>query len=290
VKPPPFDYVAPESLEEALDVLAERGDDAKVLAGGQSLVPVLNFRLAYPAILVDLNGIRDLEWIAEEGKGLRFGALARHAALERDPRVAPRDPLLAETVPWIAHPQIRNRGTIGGSLAHADPAAELPVWAVARRARFKLARKGGARWVEATDFFIGLMTTALAAEELLTEIEVPPLAPGTGWAFEEFARRHGDYALLGVAALVTLDGERCREARLVFLGGGEVPREAPEAARLLESQGLTDDAIADAAELAVTREIEPSPDIHATAAYKRQLARVLTRRALTSARERARKS
>jgi CO/xanthine dehydrogenase FAD-binding subunit len=287
VKPPPFDYLAPQSLEEALEVLAERGLDAKVLAGGQSLVPLLNFRLAHPAVLVDLNGIAALERLEESGRGLRLGALVRHATLERDARVADRDPLLAETVPWIAHPQIRNRGTVGGSLAHADPAAELPVWAVARRARFKLARRGGERWVEAGDFFVGLMSTALAPEELLTEVEVPPLAPHTGWAFEEFARRHGDYALMGVAALVTLDGGRCTAARLVYLGGGEVPREAPEAARLLESEGLSESSIAAAAELAANREIEPSPDIHATVAYKRHLAGVLTRRALSRARDRA---
>jgi CO/xanthine dehydrogenase FAD-binding subunit len=287
VKPPPFDYQAPDTLEEALDALAEYGYDAKILAGGQSLIPVLNFRLAQPAVLVDVNRIDGLERIEVEEGRLRFGALVRQAALERDPQVAHHDPLLAEIVPWVAHPQIRNRGTLGGSLAHADPAAELPVWALARDARLKLERRGGERWVDAAEFYVGLMTTVLEPQEMVTEIEVPALAAGAGWAFEEFARRHGDYALMGVSALVELEGGRCRSARLVYLSAGEVPRPAPEACRLLESEGWSEAAIERAATHAAETEIDPSPDIHASVAFKRHLAVVLTRRALRRAGARA---
>lgn len=287
MKPPPFDYQAPETLEEALDALAEHGYDAKILAGGQSLIPVLNFRLAQPAVLVDVNRIDGLGGVEEADGRLRFGTLVRQAALERDPRVARHDPLLAEIVPWVAHPQIRNRGTLGGSLAHADPAAELPVWALARGARLKLERRGGERWVEAADFYVGLMTTVLEPQEMVTEIEVPAMEPGAGWAFEEFARRHGDYALMGVAALVALEGGRCRSARLVYLAAGEVPRPAPEACGLLEGEGWTEASIDRAATHAAEHEIDPSPDIHASVAFKRHLAVVLTRRALRRAGERA---
>lgn len=287
MKPPPFDYQAPETLEEALDALAEHGYDAKILAGGQSLIPVLNFRLAQPAVLVDVNRIAGLERIEVEDGRLRFGTLVRQAALERDPQVARHDPLLAEIVPWVAHPQIRNRGTLGGSLAHADPAAELPVWALARGARLKVARRGGERWVEAADFYVGLMTTVLEPQEMVTEIEVPAMAPGAGWAFEEFARRHGDYALMGVAALVELEAGRCRSARLVYLAAGEVPRLAPEACGLLEGEAWSEAAIERVATHAAEKEIDPSPDIHASIAFKRHLAVVLTRRALRRAGERA---
>ncbi len=289
MKPPPFDYVAPGTLDEALEILEERGWDAKILAGGQSLVPLLNFRLAAPAVLVDLNRIGGLDAIEETpAGGLRIGAMARQRALESSPVVAARDPLLAEAMPLIAHPQIRNRGTAGGSLAHADPSAELPVVAMARDARFRLVRQGGERWIAARDFYVGLMTTALEPQEVLVEVELPPLAPATGTAFVEFARRHGDYGLLGVAAVVTGDGgsSDCTAARLVYMSAGEIPMEAREAAALLVRDGLSDEAIAEAADLAATREIEPTSDIHASAAYKRHLARVLTRRALTVARER----
>jgi CO/xanthine dehydrogenase FAD-binding subunit len=290
MKPAPFEYQAPRSLEAALDVLARHGGDAKVLAGGQSLIPVLNFRLAQPALLVDLNRVSELDFLrrADDG-GLRIGALTRQRKLERDPMVKDVAPLLAETVPWIAHPQIRNRGTVGGSLAHADPAAELPAVAVALRAHFRLAKAGGERWVGAKEFFAGLFTTALEPDELLTEIALPPMPARTGWSFQEIARRHGDYAMVGVAALVTLgeDG-RCREARLVFLSVGDRPVEARGAAALLAGTDLGPDAIAAAADRASQEEMNPRTDVHATTEFKRHLARVLTGRALRTAAERAR--
>ena len=290
MKPAPFEYQAPASLEAALDVLARHGGDAKLLAGGQSLIPVMNFRLAEPALLVDINKLTELDFIRRGEDGtLRIGALTRHRRLERDPLVAEAAPLLHEAVPFIAHPQIRNRGTFGGSLAHADPAAELPTLAVALRARLRLQRTTGDRWVDARDFFAGLFATALEPDEILVEAAIPPLPPRTGWAFMEIARRHGDYAQVGIAALVTLDeAGRCREARLVYLSVGDAPVEAREAARLLAGEEISEQAIAAAADRASRAEIRPFSDVHATAEFKRHLARVLTGRALRRAAERAR--
>jgi carbon-monoxide dehydrogenase medium subunit len=234
VKPPPFEYYRPTSLEEALTLLAQR-EDAKPLAGGQSLVPAMNFRLAAPAALVDLNDLAELTGISDAGGGVRIGAMTRHAAVEKDRRIAEQAPLLWETMPHIAHSQIRNRGTVGGSLAHADPAAELPAVMVAMEATLVLRSARGERRVSAADLFTGLFLTALLPGELVTAIEIPPLPPRTGWAFEEFARRHGDYALVGVAVLVTLDGgSRCERARIALLsvGDGELElrsRDRPDA-------------------------------------------------------------
>jgi carbon-monoxide dehydrogenase medium subunit len=294
MKPASFEYLAPDSLDAALEALARHGWDAKLLAGGQSLIPVMNFRLAQPAVLIDLNRIRDLDHIQPEGSGgLRIGAMARQRSLERSAQIAELAPLLHEAVPFIAHPQIRNRGTLGGSLAHADARAELPALAVALRARLRLQRSGGERWVEARDFFTGLLSTALEPEEILTEVALPPMPARSGWAFQEVARRHGDYAQVGLAAVVTLDeAGRCREARLVYLSVGDRPVEAREAARLLEGAAVSDggiaEAIAAAADKASRDEMEPSGDVHASADFKRHLARVLTGRVLRRAFARAR--
>ena len=203
MKPAPFEYERPESLGEALHLLARHGDEGKILAGGQSLIPVMNFRLAQPAVLIDVNRLGELDFVrAGDDGGLRIGALVRQARLEREALVAERAPLLAEAVPWVAHPQIRNRGTVGGSIAHADPAAELPAVMVALDARFRLARESGERWVSAAEFFGGLFATALAPEELLVEIALPAWPARHGACFSEVARRHGDYAMAGVAAVV----------------------------------------------------------------------------------------
>ncbi|HSS50339.1 MAG TPA: xanthine dehydrogenase family protein subunit M, partial [Thermoanaerobaculia bacterium] len=255
---------------------------------GQSLIPVTNFRLAEPALLVDINKLAELDFIRRgDDGGLRIGALTRQRRVERDALVAEAAPLLHETMPFIAHPQIRNRGTFGGSLAHADPAAELPAVAVALRARFRLRKAGGDRWVNASDFFGGLFTTSLEPDEILVEVAIPPSPERTGWAFLEIARRHGDYAQIGIAALVTLDDAgRCREARLVYLSAGDVPIAAREAAGLLAGQEISPEAIAAAADQAA-REIRPFSDLHATADFKRHLARVITGRALRKAVERA---
>jgi CO/xanthine dehydrogenase FAD-binding subunit len=290
MKPPVFAFVAPRSLPEALALVARHGEDGKVLAGGQSLLPVLNFRLNQPSVLVDLNRVAALEHVTPAaGGGLRMGALTRQRELERHPLVAERTPLLAEAVHHIAHPQIRNRGTVGGSLAHADPAAELPALAVALGARLRLQRHGGAeRWVDADDFYTGLFGTLLEPDELLTEIEWPAPAAHSGWAFEEAARRRGDYAQVGVAAGVRLDeAGRCAEARLVYLSVASRPFVARGAAALLAGAELGDEAIGAAASAAAA-EIEPGSDVHASADFKRHLADRLTRRALRRAAQRAR--
>jgi carbon-monoxide dehydrogenase medium subunit len=292
MKPAPFEYLAPDSLDAALDLLARSGGEAKLLAGGQSLIPVMNFRLAQPTLLVDLNRLRGLDYLREDAGGLRIGAMTRQRRLERDPLVARLAPLLREAVPFIAHPQIRNRGTVGGSLAHADPAAELPSVAVALDARFRLQRAGGERWVEARDFFAGLFTTVLEPDEMLVEVALPPPvslpSSRTGWAFLEVARRHGDYAQVGIAARVTLDDAGlCREARLVYLSVGDGPVEAREAARMLAGTDLSSEVIAAASEKASRDEMDPTGDIHASADFKRHLARVLTGRALRRAWSRA---
>jgi carbon-monoxide dehydrogenase medium subunit len=288
MKPAPFEYLAPDSLDAVLEVLARSNGDAKLLAGGQSLIPVMNFRLAQPTLLVDLNRLRELDYVRQEEGGLRIGAMTRQRTLERDPLVASLSPLLAETVPFIAHPQIRNRGTVGGSLAHADPAAELPAVAVALDARFRLQRSTGERWVEAREFFCGLFATVLEPDEMLVEVALPASPPRTGWAFLEVARRHGDYAQVGVAARVTLDeAGKCRQARLVYLSVGDGPVEAPGAAGLLAGTDGGEEAIAAASEKAARDEMDPTGDIHASSDFKRHLARVVTGRALRRAFARA---
>lgn len=290
MKPPAFEYRAPESLEEALEILAERADEARPLAGGQSLVPAMNFRLAAPALLVDLNQIEELAYVRPSDGGIAIGAMTRQRAAERSPLVAERAPLLTETLPWVAHPQIRNRGTVGGSVAHADPAAELPAALVTLGARFRAARAGSleGRWIEAADFFTGLFGTALEPGELLVEVEIPEAPPRTGWAFRELARRHGDYALVGVAAGVTLDeAGRCARARIALLSVGDGPVAARAAEAALGGETPTEAAIEAAAE-AAAGEIDPPSDIHASANYRRHLARVLVRRALAAAAARAR--
>jgi carbon-monoxide dehydrogenase medium subunit len=290
MKPAPFEYYAPTTVEEALSYLGEHGYDAKVLAGGQSLIPMMNFRLAQPGVIVDLNNITELDFIrADENGGLRLGAMARHAHVGREQIVAERAPLIHEAMPKIATPQIRSRGTFGGSTAHADPAAELVAVSVALEGRFRIRGPNGERWVKANEFFVGMFTTLLEADELLVEAEFPPLARRTGSALVEVARRPHDFALVGVAAVVTLDGmDRCQEARLVFLSVGDGPVEAQKAVEILKGSTLNAEAIRAAAEIASSDDIDPGSDIHATAEFRRHLANVLARRALEQAYERAR--
>ncbi|RLT33302.1 MAG: xanthine dehydrogenase family protein subunit M [Chloroflexi bacterium] len=288
MKPAAFDYFAPKSIEEALALLAEHGYDAKPLAGGQSLVPTMNFRLAQPAVLVDLNGIDELFFIREGGDGLRIGAMTRQRTVERSPLVQHRAPLIHETMPHIAHPQIRNRGTFGGSLAHADPASELPALAVTLNARLRVQSSRGERWVAAKDFYLDLFATDLQPDELLVEIAIPDLPAHTGWAFDEVARRHGDYAMAGAAATVTLaeDGT-VTGARLVYLSVGDYPTEAFQAQALLIGEVPSPAVIRSAAETAAAQDINPGSDIHASADYRRHLAKVLAGRVLNRAVERA---
>ena len=288
MKPAPFDYHVPDSLEQALDLLHEYGDQAKLLAGGQSLVPAMNFRVVQPAVLIDLNRVAELGYIREEGSVLRIGAMTRERQLELDPLIPKWSPLLEEAMPHVAHPQIRNRGTLGGSLANADPAAELPVIMLALDARLKARSASAERWIEAQNFFSGMFSTDLAPDEILVEIELPADPPRTGWSFMEVAPRAGDYALMGVAALVTLDEQdRCKRAKLVYLNAGDGPVEAKEAAKLLEGETPGDTLIESAAALAGEREINPFGNVHTSPEFQRHLAKVLTKKALKQAIKRA---
>jgi len=288
MKPAPFEYHSPNSIEEALELMGQYADEAKILAGGQSLVPAMNFRIVQPDVLIDLNRVDGLGFIREEGEVLRVGAMTRERQLEFDPSVAKRTPLLHEATPFIAHPQIRNRGTIGGSLVNADPAAELPVLMIALGARLRAKKSSGDRWIDAKDFFVGMFTTALEPDEILVEIELPFMAGRTGWSFMEVAPRAGDYALMGVATLVTLDEEgRCRAAKLVYLNAGDGPVDAVKTAESLEGQVPGDALIDSAAEVAGGEEITPFGNVHTSPDFQRHLAKVLTRKTLKQAIQRA---
>jgi aerobic carbon-monoxide dehydrogenase medium subunit len=286
VKPPIFEYTAVRSVDEAVAELAQHGEAAKLLAGGQSLIPILNMRLAAPGRLIDLNRVRDLAYISARDGGVAVGAMTRQRAAETSALVATHVPLLADALPWVGHFQIRNRGTIGGSLSHADPAAELPAVTMCLDARFTVRGPAGERVLEAGAFFRTPLTTALQPTELLTEVWFPATPRSAGSAWVEFARRHGDYALVGVGAVVTLAGERIGEARLALTGVGGTPVRARDAEALLAGEPLTPRLLADAAVL-VRRAIDPGGDIHATPEYRRHLAGVLAGRALRLATARA---
>lgn len=289
MKPPPFKYVSAESLEHTLEQMAEHGDAAKLLAGGQSLIPAMNFRVLEPSVLIDLNRIESLEYIesAEDGT-LLIGAMTRQRDLEKSQAVELVSPLLHEAMPHIAHPQIRTRGTLGGSLAHADPAAELPVIVIAAGARIRATGPYGDRWIEAKDFFEGMFSTALRSDEVLVEVAFPPSTPGSGWSFEESSRRRGDYAMMGVAVQVELDGDGvCKEARLIYLNAGDGPVVAEQSAAILIGETPGDEVFASAAVEAAEKEIDPMGNVHATIDFQRHLARVLTKRALEKAFARA---
>ena len=282
MKPPPFAYECPSDVAEAVALLAAHGGDARPLAGGQSLVPLLNFRLARPAVLVDLNRIAGLTRITVGDGTLRIGAMVRQAAVETDPDVARGWPILPEVIGHIAHPQIRNRGTVGGSLAHNDPAAELPAVMLALDARMIARGPQGERTIAARDFFAGTMETALAPDELLTEIRVPGLPERTGWGFQEAARRQGDFALVAVVVLLRPAGAGQIDARVVVTGTGDGPSRMPEAEALLAERGTDGDAC-EAAGNAAAEACEPADDPHAPAWYRQKLVAALTRRACRAA-------
>ena len=286
MKPAKFDYHAPPTLDEALALLVRYDGDAKVLAGGQSLVPLLNFRLARPAALIDLNRITSLAYIREHDGQVRFGAMTRQRAIEFSPIVAQRLPLLREATHWVGHLPIRSRATIGGSIAHADPSAEYPAVLTALGGEVIVRGPKGERTVAPDALFETYLTTTLAPDEIITEVRLPAMAEGAGWAFEEFARRHGDFAIVGVAAAVWRSGGRIT-ARLATAGAGATPRRLRASEEIIERGGLASAAIAGAARRA-SELVEPDSDIHASADYRRHLVGVLTERALTRAVERAR--
>lgn len=290
MKPPRFEYAAAESVEHALVLLSEHGDEAKVLAGGQSLGPLLNLRMASPSILIDINTVTDLAWHCGEVDGsLAIGALTRHRVLETSGCVRESSPLLREAAPFIGHRTIRNRGTIGGSLVHADPAAELPAVAVALDATMVLVCRGGERRVAAGEFFLHYYTCDVTPTELLTQVVFPPSPPRCGTSWVEFAPRHGDYGYVGVAAVVTLNArDRCANARVVYSGIGPIPQPAL-AARQLTNMSL-DEGTIEACARQASRELEPSGDTGAPVEYKRSLMIHLTQQALTTAHDRAREA
>jgi carbon-monoxide dehydrogenase medium subunit len=288
MKPAPFRYVATRSVEQALALKAQYGDDARFLAGGQSLVPTMNFRLTQPEVLIDINPLSELAGINNGAADrVRIGALTRYRTLERDPATAPKLPLLHEALPLIAHPQIRNRGTIGGNLAHADPASEMPAIVLALGGRLRAQSAKGERWIEAADFFVGALTTALAADEMLMEIELPVAPRNSGSCFMELSRRRGDFAIIGVACVVRLDADgQCNEARIGLCNAGDRPVYAADAAASLVGRPIGAKEVEAAAAL-VQGAIDPGGSIHASKEFQRHVAAVLTARALTAANARA---
>ena len=291
MKPVPFRYIAVESAVEAVVVLSQYGYESKLLAGGQSLVPLLNFRLARPAVLIDISRIQDHREIQIEGESLILGGLVRQREMELSAVVKEHCPLLSEAAPYIGHVAIRNRGTIGGSLAHADPAAELPALAVALEAEFVLQSQSGTRIVPASDFFISVLTTALQPGELLAQVRIPLSNTISGYSFLEISRRHGDFALVGVACLLrpaTDRSEQIDSARLVLMGVGDVPVRAGGAEAILSGQKANQQTFREAA-AAVLDEIEPASDLQASATYRRHSAGILVYQALERAWNRVKK-
>jgi carbon-monoxide dehydrogenase medium subunit len=287
MKPPRFDYLAPRTLDEALAHLHHHGDQAKILAGGQSLIPMLNFRLAHPGVVVDVNRLIELAYVRQHDGGVAVGALTRQHAVERSELIRARVPVVAEACRFIGHAPIRHRGTFGGNLAHADPASELPAVMVALEAELAVASRTGSRAVPAGQFFTGPLTTALRPDEMLTEIRIPAPPPRTGGAFVEMARRAGDFALVGVAALITLDGAgTCERVRIALCGVGPTPIRARAAEDALTGQAPTATALAAAAERAAAATSPPS-DVHGSAEFRKKLARHFARQALAAAIQRS---
>jgi len=283
VKPPRFQYHAPQSLDEALALLAKFGEEAKPLAGGQSLIPMLNMRLARPGHLIDLNRIAELDYLAERDGGLAVGAMTRQRAVERSTLVREGCPLLAQAIRYVGHLPIRTRGTVGGSVAHADPAAELPGVLAALDGRITLRSRSSTRVLGPDAFFLGALATAAAPDELVTEIWIPAIPGRTGQVWLEVARRHGDYALVGLGASLTLDQNGViGDARLALIGVGPVPVRARRAEERLRGERPAASLFREAARL-VSAEIQPETDVHATSEYRRRVAAVLTERALAEA-------
>jgi CO/xanthine dehydrogenase FAD-binding subunit len=287
MKPAPFTYAAPSTVEEAIALLAEHGDTAKLLAGGQSLMPLMNLRLARPQYIIDLNRIAGLDSIQEHDGALVVGTMTRQRSLERVPTVRQYYPLLSEATTLIGHVAIRNRGTVGGSIAHADPAAEQPAVLLAHGGSVQVQGPRGTRQIVADSLFRTYLTTDLEPDEILTEVHFPRWSLGTGWCFMEESRRHGDFAMVGVAVLLTLDAARqCTEVAVALCGVGDRPHKVAAAPTLLLGHPL-DEARLRAVAQAAASEIEPDSDLHASAEFRRHLSAVLTQRALRKAAERA---
>jgi carbon-monoxide dehydrogenase medium subunit len=279
VKAPSFDYIKPDSLDQVFSLLQQHGDDARILAGGQTLLATLNMRLSEPKLLIDINGVRGLSGISLQQHCVRIGAMTRHAEIEESNLVAQHMPLLTMTAPHVAHKAIRNRGTLGGSIAFADPAAEWPCCAVALDAVIVMASKRGLRRVKAGEFFLALYTTDIAPDEIIVACEFPLQSPATRCTFGELARRHGDYPIVGLAAVAQVSGRSLRQLRVVFLGVGNIPTRALAAEAVLEGQSVSAALLA-AAKLALADELTPGADLYNSAEMKLHLSTVLLHRAL----------
>ncbi len=287
MKPAPFEYFDPRTPQEAVGLLQQHGEDAKILAGGQSLVPLMNMRLVRPAVLVDINRIPALAYVRAVDHTLALGALTRLHEVATSAAVRTTLPLLAEAAALVGHLAIRHRGTVGGTVAHADPASEIPAVILALEGDLIARGPSGQRSIKARDFFVGLLSTALGPGELLTEVRIPTAPAGSGSAFVEVSRRDGDFALAGAAVLLGRgEGNRCTMARIALCGVGATALRVPEAERALEAQGITDQALRDAARQ-VERAVDPPGDVHASAEYRRHVAGVLVTRAAKEAWQRA---
>ena len=282
MKPAKFEYHTPASVDEALAILGHYDGEARVLAGGQSLVPLMNFRLATPRAIVDLNRIAELAYVGEDGEIVRIGSMTRQRRLEFEPLVAAKLPLLREALRWVGHLPTRSRGTIGGSIAHADPSAEIPMVLQALEGEIVARGSQGERRIAAQDLFHAALTTSLAPLEIITEVRLPAMPAQAGYAVEEFARRKGDFAIAAVAVTLVRDGERCTKARLATAGVGPIPIRLRDAEAVLEQKGLSEDAITEAADKAAA-EVDPVSDLNGSAEYRRHLTGVLTSRAVAKA-------
>lgn len=283
MKPAPFDYFAPTGLQEALTLLERHGEEAKVLAGGQSLIPLLNMRLARPKAIIDINRIASLSYVREDNGSLRIGALTRHRMVESSTTIREQCPLMAEAIRWVGHIEVRNRGTIGGSLVHADPAAELPTVVTALGGEIKLVGPKGDRTVKPDEFFVSFLTTALDSSEILAEVRLPIWPSRTGCSFQEINRRHGDFAVVAVAVLLLLnDKKECENSSIVLAGVGPTPLRAKRAEALLARQRISRELVEKAGELAA-EDSDPPSDVHGSADYRREMVKVMTRRGLQEA-------
>jgi len=291
MKPAPFEYYAPTTVEEALQNLTDLGYSGKVLAGGQSLIPAMNFRMARPSALVDLNKVSELFYIKPTADGgLAIGTMTRDSVVEKDPTVKQRFPIVAETMGYIAHPQIRARGTFGGAIAHADPAAQLPAMALALNAKMVIKRKGSERVVSAEDFIVGPFMTVLEPEDMLVEVILPPLPARSAGSYKQVSRQRGGYAQAAAISVVTLDDRnRVKDVRSVLFSVGETPILSKYASKVLVGNDPTEAALADVAAYAAKHECDPGSDLHGTTEYRRQLVEVLVRRSLIEAVQRAKK-
>ena len=283
MKPCAFEYFNPQSVEEAIELLDRYGDEAKIIAGGQSLVPMMNFRLARPEILIDITGIKELDYVKTEGDELVIGALTRERDIEQSPLVVEKWPILSKAISFIGHSAIRNRGTIGGSLVHADPSAEIPTSLCALNGNVKVIGPSGEKNLEPEEFFMTYLTTSLEPSDLLVEVRIPALPEKTGWSFGELSRRSGDFAIVAVGILLFMDAEGlCRKACIAMGGVAPTPVRAQEAEALLAGQKITEKLIAETAQQAA-EETDTEPDYHASAQYRMDMARVFVKRGLQEA-------